>query len=74
MVTEKTAKFTLDDKDRAAVSRSYSILDEVLDNMTSEDNVVINREEYDRDFVENAKILLSDLWAIGGSSFFLKRG
>lgn len=73
MLTEKTVKFSLDDSDRVAISRSFSILEEVFDNMDSEDNISINGEEYDRDFVENAKLLLSELWAIGRDPFFIVR-
>ena len=73
MLTEKTIKFTLDDCERASISRSLSVLGEVYDNMDSEDNVVINHEVYDRDFVENTKLLLSELWAIGRDPFFITR-
>ena len=61
MTTNKKVTLALDDNERRAVKVVSNLLIDIFDTLTYEDNLVVNGEMYDRDFVESAKLLLSDM-------------
>lgn len=72
MKTEKVIKFTLDPADQRAVNAALDIVSEMLDKMTADDNLVIYGEIYPRDYIDEVKCFLRDLWQNGDGACEIK--
>lgn len=62
MKTERTIKFTLDIGDRCALHTVLDIISEIWNKMEIDDNLLINKEQYPRDCVEEVRTFLIDLF------------
>lgn len=72
MLAEKIISFTLDENDRKHLSNVFTLLCTVEDEMEAYDIVTINNAEYDRDFIESARLLMNDLYQQGAKPFVVK--
>ena len=65
MKIEKTIKVTLEEEDQRAVSTVLDIVSEILDKMTADDDLNVYGETYPRDYIDEVKCFLTDLWQNG---------
>lgn len=65
MKIERTTKITLDTEDRRAVNTVLDIVNEIFDKMTANDSLVVYGETYPRDYIDEVKCFLADLWQNG---------
>ena len=74
MKIEKTIKVTLETADQRAVNSVLDIVSEVFDKMTADDVFIVDGEEYPRDYIEQVKCFLSDLWHNGDCACEITEG